>query len=158
VDLGVPFQVVLDMQACQDAGVSPLPTGLFGCYVGTNLTGSNITSFTLDFAHIPSVTGCDTDITNVENPPIAFSLSSCVVDGTGGYDLTFSGGTIVPGHSLIVLEEGVDPTLFIGMGTVDPVPEPDSMLLFATGLGMSGLYVVGQRRMAKRRLFAFIKK
>lgn len=152
VDLGVPFPVVLGVGACTDAAVSPLPDGPFGCFVGTNLTGGNITSFTLDFAAIPEVTGCDTNITEV-SPPVAFSVSSCVVNDSGGYDLTFSGGIIIPGHSLIVLEEGVDPSLFMGVGTVDPVPEPDSLLLFSTGAGMAGLYMAKQRRR-----FAFIRK
>jgi hypothetical protein len=154
VDLGVPFPVSLGAGACIDAGVSPLPSGPFGCFVGTNLTGNNITSFVLDFAHIPSVTGCDTNISGV-TPSVAFSVSSCVVDQSGGYDLTFTGGTIVPGHSLIVLEEGVDPSLFIGTGTLNPTPEPDSFLLLATGVMMIGLYMGTTRR---ERLFGFLKK
>lgn len=159
VDLGVPFAVALGTQACTDAGVMPTPTGLYGCFVGTNLTGGNITSFVLDFANIPTITGCDTNVTNVTQPPVAFSVSNCVVDGSGGYDLTFSGGSIIPGHSLIILEEGVAPGDFRGMGTVNPTPEPDSLLLLSTGVMMTGLYVAKQRYTAKqRRLFGFIKR
>jgi hypothetical protein len=73
----------------------------------------------------------------------------------GGFDLTFSGGSIAAGHTFIILEEGVDPTLFTGMATADPVPEPDSFLLLATGVMMTGLYLGTTRR---QRLFGFIKK
>jgi hypothetical protein len=54
---------------------------------------------------------------------------------------------------LIILEEGVDPTLFKGSGTADPVPEPDSLLLLSTGAMMmaTGLFM-------KRRRFAFGRK
>ncbi len=154
VDLGVPFPVVLGVQACTDAGVSPLPDGPFGCFVGTNLTGSNITSFTLDFLAITGVTGCDTDITDI-SPPVAFSVSHCAGDGDGGFLLTFTGGSIIPGHSLIVLEEGVSPDLFVGSATADPVPEPDSLLLLSTGVMMTGMYLSFTRR---QRLFGFFKK
>src|ERR1700751_5993179 len=95
VDLGVPFSVSLDVATCSDAGVSglPAPPTPFGCFFGANLTGAAITSFTLDFAAIPFVSSCDTNITGV-SPPVAFAISSCIVNGTGGYDLTFSGGSI----------------------------------------------------------------
>jgi hypothetical protein len=75
------------------------------------------------------------------------------VDSKGGYDLTFSGGSIATGHNLIILEEGVDPTLFMGSAVANPVPEPDSLLLLSTGAMMmaTGLFM-------KRRRFAFGKK
>ena len=152
VDLGVPFSVSLLTGTCGDAGVSPLPAPPFGCFFAANLTGEPITSFTLDFSAIPLVTGCDTNITGV-SPPVAFSVSSCVVNSEGGYDLTFTGGSIATGHNLIILEEGVDPTLFKGLGTANPVPEPDSLLLLSTGAMMmaTGLFM-------KRRRFAFGRK
>ena len=152
VDLGVPFSVSLLAGTCGDAGVNPLPAPPFGCFFAANLTGQPITSFTLDFSAIPFVTGCDTNITGV-SPPVAFSVSSCVVDAEGGYGLTFTGGSIATGHNLIILEEGVDPTLFRGLATANPVPEPDSILLLSTGAMMmaTGLFM-------KRRRFAFGKK
>ena len=153
-DIGVPFSVTLDAGTCSDAGVTGLPAPPFGCFLGTNATGTSITSFTLDFLSIPTITGCDTNATST-SPPVAFSVSSCVVDPAGGFDLTFSGGSIAAGHTFIILEEGVDPTLFNGMATVNPVPEPDSFLLLATGVMMTGLYLGTTRR---QRLFGFIKK
>lgn len=152
VDLGAPFSVSLLAGTCGDAGVTPLPDGPFGCFFAANLTGQPITSFTLDFSAIPLITGCDTDITGV-SPPVAFSVSSCVVNAEGGYDLSFTGGSIATGHNLIILEEGVDPTLFTGMATANPVPEPDSLLLLSTGAMMmvTGLFM-------KRRRFAFGRK
>jgi len=151
-DLGVPFSVSLLAGTCGDAGVTPLPAPPFGCFFAANLTGEAITSFTLDFNAIPSVTGCDTNITGV-TPPVAFSVSSCIVNAKGGYDLTFTGGSIATGHNLIILEEGVDPTLFTGVATANPVPEPDSLLLLSTGAMMmvTGLFV-------KRHRFAFRRK
>lgn len=152
VDLGTPFSVSLLAGTCGDAGVSPLPAPPFGCFFAANLTGEPITSFTLDFSAIPEVTGCDTNITGV-TPPVAFSVSSCVVDAEGGYDLTFTGGSIATGHNLIILEEGVDPNLFKGSATANPVPEPDSLLLLSTGAMMiaTGLFM-------KRHRFAFGRK
>jgi hypothetical protein len=151
-DLGVPFSVSLLAGTCGDAGVNPLPDGPFGCFFAANLTGEPITSFTLDFNAIPLITGCDTNITGV-NPPVAFSVSSCVVNAEGGYDLSFTGGSIATGHNLIILEEGVDPALFTGLATANPVPEPDSILLLSTGAMMmaAGLFI-------KQRRFAFGKK
>lgn len=153
-DLGVPFNVMLDEATCTDAGVTglPAPPTPFGCFFGSNLTGAPITSITLGFDAISGVTSCDTDITGVSPGP-AFSVSKCVPDPDGGFDLTFSGGTIVAGHSFVILEEGVDADLFSGSATADPVPEPTSMLLLTTGVGMFGLYMAKQRR-----AFAFIKK
>jgi PEP-CTERM motif len=153
-DLGAPFSVSLDMTTCTDSGVTglPAPPTPFGCFFGSNLTGSAISSITLDFDAISGVTGCDTDITGVSPSP-AFSVSKCVVDPEGGFDLTFTGGTILPGHGFVILEEGVDAASFVGMATADPVPEPASMLLLTTGVGMFGLYMAKQRR-----AFAFIRK
>lgn len=152
-DIGVPFSVSLDAVTCTDAGVSPLPSGDYGCFAGDNLTGVPLTSFTLDFAAISGVTSCDTDITGVTPSP-AFSVSACtpIDGGLGGYALTFSGGSIAPGHTFVILEEGADPDSFIGSAVAD-TPEPDSLLLLSTGTMMMGLYLAG-----RTRLFAFLKK
>ena len=151
-DVGVPFSVSLDVATCTGADVvlTPVPEQ-YGCFFGSNLTGSALTSFTLDFAAITGVTSCDTDVTGVSPAP-AFSVSACVPDGDGGYFLTFSGGSIVPGNGFVILEEGVDPSLFKGLAVADPVPEPDSLLLLSTGTMMTGLYFA-----SRQRLFSFLR-
>jgi hypothetical protein len=154
-DIGVPFSVSLSAAICTDAGVTPLPAAPtpYGCFAGDNLTGVPLTSFTLDFAAITGVTSCDTDITGVTPAP-AFSVTNCtpIDGGLGGYALTFSGGSIIPGNGFVILEEGVDPASFVGTATAD-TPEPDSLLLLSTGTMMMGLYLAG-----RSRLFAFLKK
>jgi len=151
-DIGKAFPVTLSLAQCT-GHFTPLPTGSdFGCFFGSNETGAAITSFTLDFAAIPEITGCDTDITGTTPGP-AFTVSQCVVDSEGGFGLTFSGGSIADGFSFVILEEGVDPRLFTGTVTANPVPEPDSLLLLATGTMMVGLYFAG-----RQRLFASLKK
>ena len=69
-------------------------------------------------------------------------------------DLFFSGGDGLPGGQImIIFENGVDPSLFQGTGVVGTTPEPESLLLLATGAMMAGLYL-----MKDRRLLAFLKK
>jgi hypothetical protein len=153
-DIGVPFSVSLDAATCGDADVTglPSPPTPYGCFFGSNLTGGPITSFTLDFDAITGVTSCDTNIPESVSPAPAFGVTSCVVDSDGGYALTFSGGSIIPGNGFVILEEGVDPKSFVGTATAD-TPEPDSLLLLSTGTMMMGLYLAG-----RTRLFAFLKK
>ncbi len=159
-DIGVPFSVALSAGQCTSNAITPPITGLptdstpFGCFLGTNDTGETITSITLDFAKIPGVTSCDTLLPGITPGP-AFSLNTCNVDPSGGYDLSFSGGPgVEDGHEFVILEEGVDPGDFTGMSTIASTPEPDSLLLFSTGAMMmaAGLFL------SKRRRFAFLKK
>jgi hypothetical protein len=158
-DLGVPFAVSLSAAQCGSTAITPPLTGLptdgtpFGCFLGTNDTGGPITSITLDFKNIPGVTGCDTTLEGITPGP-AFTNTSCNVDPSGGYDLSFSGGPgVADGHVFVILEEGVDPGDFSGTATVAATPEPDSLLLLSTGTMMMGLYLAG-----RTRLFSFLKK
>jgi hypothetical protein len=158
-DIGQTFAVNLSAAQCASSAIQPALTGLpadpttYGCFLGNNDTGDAITSISLHFLSIPGVTGCDNTLTGLNYGP-AFSNSTCMVDPAGGFDLSFSGGAGVPdGHSFIILEEGVDPTLFKGMTSIETTPEPDSLLLLSTGTMMMGLYMAG-----RTRLFAFLKK
>jgi hypothetical protein len=160
-DIGVPFSVALSAGQCTSDAIMPPITGLptdgtpFGCFLGNNDTGVSITSITLDFASIAGVTSCDTLLPGDVTPGPAFSLNTCNVDSAGGFDLSFSGGPgVADGHQFVILEEGVDPSKFVGMVNVASTPEPDSLLLFSTGAMMmaAGLFLSNRRR------FAFLKK
>jgi hypothetical protein len=159
-DLGVPFAVSLSQAQCGSSAITPPISGLpdptvtpYGCFLGTNDTGTTITSITLNFNSITGVTGCDTTLDGITPGP-AFSNTSCNVDPSGGFDLSFSGGDgVADGHVFVILEEGVDPGDFSGMATVAATPEPDSLLLLSTGTMMMGLYLAG-----RTRLFSFLKK
>ncbi|MGD0442747.1 MAG: hypothetical protein ABSA39_02310 [Edaphobacter sp.] len=157
-DAGMTFDVGLSASQCTAGGITPPLSGLptdpttFGCFLGTNDTGATITSITLDFAAIPGVTGCDTNLP--ASFPTIFTNSACSVDPDGGFDLTFSGGGgVLNGGLFVILEEGANPDSFSGTGVVETTPEPDSLLLLSTGMMMMGLYLTG-----RSRLFAFLKK
>jgi hypothetical protein len=159
-DIGVPFSISLDAGNCSThippvTGL-PAPGGTpFGCFFGTNLTGGPITSFTLGFNN-PSLNSdtCDTTLPGTVSPSPAFSISGCAVDPNGGFDLTFSGGSIANTNGFVILEIGEDPSLFNGSATANaPTPEPDSLLLLSTGVMMAGMYLARQRG-----LLAFLKK
>jgi hypothetical protein len=70
------------------------------------------------------------------------------------YALDFAGGAgVAPGGALIVFEQGENPADFQGgSGTVGVgvAPEPDSLLLFSTGVMMAGLYM-------SRRIWTTVK-
>jgi hypothetical protein len=151
-DVGVPFPVTFNATECSEAGVvlSPVPAE-YGCFFGSNTTGETLTSFTLDVS-ASEITSCDTDVTGVTKPPVAFGVSGCNADGKGGFLLNFSGGGIDAGTSFIIIEEGIVPGDITASATAN-APEPDSLLLLSTGTMMMGLYLTG-----RTRLFAFLKK
>jgi len=160
VDLGVSFPISFTAENCSLQGITGPSDVPFGCFVGTNQTGVPLTSFALDFTgSILMGDTCDTEIPGISLPEgvgTAFSVSGCTPDGTGGFNVDFTGGSIPFTHQFIILEIGVEPGLNNGLdtsGTADPTPEPDSILLFSTGAMMmtAGLYM-------KRRQFAFGKK
>jgi hypothetical protein len=158
-DIGQTFAVDLSAAQCGSSAIQPPLTGLpadpttYGCFLGFNDTGDALTSITLHFLSIPGVTGCDNALPGINYGP-AFTSSSCGVDPAGGFDLSFSGGPgVADGHSFIILQEGVDPTMFTGTESVGTTPEPDSLLLLSTGTMMMGLYLAGRKRQ-----FAFLKR
>ncbi len=158
-DLGTSIPVALSAAQCGSGAIQPPITGLpadtttYGCFLGSNDTGSTITSITLHFASILDVTGCDTTLEGLNHGP-AFANNSCAVDPMGGFDLSFSGGPGVPdGNDFVILEEGVNPADFTGAAVISDTPEPDSLLLLSTGMLMMGLYFAG-----RQRLFSFLKK
>jgi hypothetical protein len=150
-DLGVPFGINLTASTCSDQGITGLPTSSpFGCFVGTNNTGSALSSIMLEFSNAGLAgDSCDTDVFGTE-PPAAFGTSSCSNPGGSEFDLTFTDGSILNTRQFVIVEVGEDPSLFDGFATVVATPEPDSFLLFATGAMMMtiGLFVNNRRRLA----------
>lgn len=158
-DVGVPFSIALDMGLCTShiPPVTGLPTDgtPFGCFVGTNDTGKPITSFTLVFNN-PVLDGgaCDTTLPGDVSPGPAFGISGCKVDPSGGFDITFSGGSIGNSNQFVIIEIGADPNDFDGSATANPVPEPNSLILFSTGAMM----MMGALLVKKQYGFALRKK
>jgi hypothetical protein len=157
-DVGVPFPIALDMALCtsHQPPVTGLPTDgtPYGCFIGTNNTGNAITSFTLDFNNAALDGGsCDTILPGTISPSPAFGISGCTVDPRGGFDITFSGGSIGDSNQFIILEIGADPMDFNGTATAGATPEPNSLILFSTGgmMMMAALFVKKQHRFALRK-------
>jgi hypothetical protein len=157
VDNSAPIDVSLNSTVCQLAGVPGLPSdpGTYGCAVLFNLTSDNITSVNLTFSGLGALTfDCPTEVTGS-----IFSQSSCGSPGNGVDTFSFFDGSLAPLGEAVIYESGVSPDLFQdGTGTVNqpPItytPEPDSLLLFSTGVMMFGLYL-GKERI----LVAFNKK
>jgi hypothetical protein len=135
----------LSQAACNGAGVGEgLTSGTYGCFVIDNESGSTITSLELSFLTGPlndQPAGCDTAGQN--GIASALDVVSCT-SANGRYDLSFAADAnfagVIPGNALIVFEQGADPADFQGgSGTVGVgvTPEPDSLLLFSTGVMMA---------------------
>jgi hypothetical protein len=153
-DPSVPFTLVpLDAPTC---GVLVPPQGTDpsqdGCLIiiNTSLT-LTITSFELSFDATGPLAGKTFDCPVPTTPPFLTCAPS--TDGSSD-DFFFSGGDIPPGGEFGIFESGLPAADFVGVGTIDPTPEPDSLLLLSTGAMMmtAGLYA------NKRRRLAFVKK
>ena len=151
-----PFTVPLSTAECMDLDLPDGPDD--GCFLGINSTGETITSLSLIFSNAASLGSLTCD--NADNPPglpaTIFTNPTCSSTGPP-YTLTFTGGDgLAPDGDFIIFEDGADPDdLGTGQGSVTITPEPDSFLLFSTGVMMmtAGLYLS-----KRNRLSAFAKK
>lgn len=141
--------VNLSTAACNSVGINLGPDATpYGCFILSNFSGETIDSLTLHFSLGPlgdQDASCDSE--GQSGLPSGLDVVSCTKnEASGFYDLLFGGGPGVPtGSNLIVFEQGADPTDFQnGSGTVGVTPEPDSLLLFSTGVMMAGLYMSRQ--------------
>ena len=138
--------IALSQDACPNNITSDLP---YGCYIGDNLTGETINSLSLIFTGAPfpgQVPSCDAN--GQDNVPSVFLVVTCQQVGNT-YVLDFAGGPGVPtGTDFVLFEEGEDPAAFQGTGTVTVTPEPDSILLFSTGVMFFGLFAFWKSRLA----------
>jgi len=149
--------VNLSQAACTGAGIGAgLTAGTYGCFVVDNESGTTITDLQLSFLLGPlnsQPAGCDADGQN--GIASALNVISCGPDpnNSSDYLLHFGGGTgVAPGGALIVFEQGADPSDFQGgSAAINVAPEPDSLLLFSTGVMMAGLYM-------SRRLWTTARK
>jgi len=157
IDNSEPIDVSLNSTICQLAGVPGLPSdpSTYGCAVLFNLTPQNITSVNLTFSGLGDLTfDCPTEVSGS-----IFAQSSCGSPGGGVDTFSFFDGSLSPLGEAVIYESGVSPSLFQdGTGAVNqpPItytPEPDSLLLFSTGVMMFGLYLAKERI-----LVAFNKK
>jgi hypothetical protein len=176
---GVPeFSSTFSFSFVPCSKFSDLPSGVlgsYGCFEGMNATGVDAddcnrrrtvcvpdaddaghgqiwTSLDMTFGNnnsladqTPSCGGIGTDS--------IFSSTTCSVDLTTQiYTLDFSGGTIKPGDSFFIVEDGVSPRSFPTVSAeVNAVPEPNPALLMATGAAMFGLLVFAERRRLLRQ-------
>lgn len=147
----------LSQAACNGAGIGAgLTPGTYGCFVVDNESGSTIDDLVLGFDQGPldfQPAGCDADGQN--GIASALNVVSCGTDpaNPSDYLLHFGGGAgVAPGGALIVFEQGADPADFQGgSATIGITPEPDSLLLFSTGVMMAGLYM-------SRRMWTTVRK
>jgi hypothetical protein len=134
---GAPFTVTF--------GACPANITADGCFTGYNDTNGIISTLDMTFTNTPALGSqpatCDTDV-----PGSLFGAASCnLVDNV--YILDFSGGSgIGSGQFFFITETGVPADDFpTGDATVTITPEPESLALFSTGLGMLGLSLARRR-------------
>ena len=148
---GSPFTFTLAMGACptevQDFAAADNDSQ-YGCFLGTNDSGSTITSFNLVFSNELGLNSQPSTCLNSGSEDLnpAFGSSSCSLL-TFGYDLSYFGGAgLAPGATVALVEYGADPADFgVGEGTVTLAPEPSSILLLSTGTLCVGVMLFRKR-------------
>jgi hypothetical protein len=158
--------------ACSNFSNAPAGiSGSDGCFEGLNATGYNIgdgdldaddlkagggqtwSSLTLTFSNNSYMLAAEPAICGTLGGSGIFSDTSCTPSPGLNQDfvLSFTDGVIAPGASFFIVEDGVAPRHFTtGQAVAGVVPEPNTMLLSATGAGMLGLALYSQRRQMLR--------
>jgi hypothetical protein len=164
--------------SCTSASLSGhgLPAGLTsseGCFLGVNATslakgdaddffggqyhpdsddatfGTTWTSLVLTFTNngnLGGFSGCGT----LDPGDAIFGSETCTVVGSI-YTLSFSGGSIAPGESFLIVEDGVAPASFpAGIAVANATPEPNSLVLLSSGTLMMGTLLFAKRRRLQR--------
>lgn len=131
-----------------------------GCFDAVNFSAVPLTSFSATIQTIDPLTVADPSDPTANCPtaytPVgASTLTNAFPDvdtctGSGHtINIALSGSPgILPGHTLWIVEKGIDPSEFTstaGTFTVGPVPEPSSIWMALTGTGVFG-YLVRRRR------------
>lgn len=126
------------------------------CFTGFNDTNQTFTSLSLIFDNSTNpndpndfVNFLNGQTPNCDTTPVAslFGTATCSLNPQETeYLLNFSGGSgIAPGQFFFIAETGPTAAAFgVGSGVVGITPEPDSLLLFATGVMMAGLFLFRQ--------------
>lgn len=141
---------------CVSPGQIPSGTNFVGCFTGENATGHTLTTLHIFVPFIPGQTaGCAPFGGGLD----LFTSATCSDTGNG-FILDFYGGNIPTsnGHSpddaefnrdsvFTIAEAGVDPSAFPQVtADFNPVPEPSSLLLLATGTLAGGGMILGDWR------------
>jgi hypothetical protein len=151
---------------CVSPGQVPQGTSFVGCFTGENATGQTLTSLQMFIPTIPGLgVGCGPSGTGLD----LFPTVTCTIV-QGGYILDFTGGSIPTANGrspdnaefnrdsvFTIAEAGVDPSSFpeVTASFNSPIPaatpEPNSLMLLATGVLTGGGLMLGDRR---RRIVA----
>jgi hypothetical protein len=146
-----PFTAVFSTAQCNELRL-PNITDDDGCFFGVNATGEAITSLSLVFSDTTGLgtLTCDSASNPTGLPSAIFSVASCTPIGPT-YTLLFTGGVLEPGQAFTLFEDGAPPAdLGTDTAALISTPEPDSLLLLATGAMMmtAGLYLTKRRRLS----------